>query len=146
MMSNFRIDLGQRANDKELFENVEKHFEGAEIQQVMPIPENMAVMLVEVNADDEPVCCDSRDTNWPTGLAVVKLKDGVGCYPIDLVEGDLKIEAQLVNRHKCGKCGREMKILLKPGQEGFEAKYRCECCDRTVKLNPDGSEEDETHE
>ena len=70
----------------------------------------------------------------------------MGCYPIDLVEGNLKIEAQLVNRHKCSKCGREMKILLKPGQEGFEAKYRCESCGRTVKLNPDGSEEDKTNE
>lgn len=146
MMSNFRISCGNLKHEDDYCESVQKHFEGAEIQQVMPIPENMAVMLVEVNAADEPVCSDSRDTNWPTGLAVVKLKDGVGCYPIDLVEGDLKIEAQLVNRHKCGKCGREMKILLKPGQEGFEAKYRCECCDWTVKLNPDGSEEDETNE
>ena len=62
MMSNFRIDLGQRANDKDLFENVEKHFEGAEIQQVMPIPENMAVMLVEVNADDEPAATAATRT------------------------------------------------------------------------------------
>ena len=128
-------------------ESLAKLFDGAEVKQIMEIPENMAVMITQLNPDDELVCCDSRDTKWPYGLALVKTKRGTVICPIDLVDGKVDVDAQLVSRHKCGKCGREMKILLNPGQDGFEAKYRCESCGRTVKLYSDDTElENKTNE
>lgn len=125
---------------EEYLKTLDEYYDGAQIKQVMPIPENMAVILVEWNSDEEAVCCDSRDTNWPYGLAFTMTKTGADICPIDLVDGKLNVEAQLVTRHKCGKCGREMKILLKPGQEGVDAKYHCEDCGRTIWLDNDGTE------
>lgn len=141
MMKEFKIDCGNMMFGENP-ESVEKYFHDAVIEQVMPIPQDMAVMLVETGKDGAPVCCDSRDTNWPTGLAVVQTNEGVDIVPIDLVSGELQLDAQLVNRHKCGKCGKEMKIHLKPGQDEFQAKYQCKECNRLIELNPDGTEEE----
>ena len=125
---------------KEYYESINRHYEGAEIQQIIPIPHDMAVMVVTFTQDDEAVFRDSRDTKWPTGLALVKTKRGQEICPIDLVEAKLEVEAQLVSRHKCSKCGKEMKILLETDQEGYEAEYYCEHCNRRINLESDGVE------
>ena len=125
---------------KEYYESINRHYEGAEIQQIIPIPHDMAVMVVTFTQDDEAVFRDSRDTKWPTGLALVKTKKGQEICPIDLVEAKLEVEAQLVSRHKCSKCGKEMKILLETDQEGYEAEYYCEYCNRRINLESDGVE------
>ena len=125
---------------KEYYESINRHYEGAEIQQIMPIPPDMAVMVVTFTQDDEAVFRDSRDTKWPTGLALVKTKKGQEICPIDLVAAKLEIEAQLVSRHNCSKCGKEMKILLGTDQEGYEAEYYCEHCNRHINLESDGVE------
>lgn len=124
----------------EYYESINRHYEGAEIQQIMPIPHDMAVMVVTFTQDDEAVFRDSRDTKWPTGLALIKTKKGQEICPIDLVSAKLEVEAQLVSRHKCGKCGKEMKILLETDQEGYEAEYYCEHCNRRINLESDGVE------
>ena len=125
---------------QEYFDSVDREFEGAEIQQIMPVPPDMAVMVVKFTQNDEAVFRDSRDTNWPMGLALVKTKTGQEICPIDLVEAKLELEAQLVSRHKCSKCGEEMKILLETDQEGYEAEYYCERCNRRINLESDGVE------
>ena len=125
---------------KEYYESIKRHYEGAEIQQIMPVPPDMAVMVVKFTQNDEAVFRDSRDTNWPMGLALVKTKTGQEICPIDLVEAKLELEAQLVSRHKCSKCGEEMKILLETDQEGYEAEYYCERCNRRINLESDGVE------
>ena len=134
-------------HSKLFYDSIEYEFEGAEIQQVMPIPPDMAVMVIKFTRDDELVFRDSRDTNWPMGLAMVKTRIGMEICPIDLVEARLDIEAQLVSRHKCSKCGKEMKILLETDREGYEAEYYCEHCNRRINLESDGTEnelDDET--
>lgn len=121
-------------------ETLVNEFEGARVQQIMPIPDTMAVMTQEENKDGDPVMCDSGKTKWPYGLALVEHKDRLAVWPIDFGDGCIDADARVVNRHKCNQCGQEMEILLEPGMEDCDVKYECPGCCRLVSLSPDGTE------
>ena len=135
-------EIMKRNDGRGYYASLRECYGRAELQQIMPIPDNMAVMIAVDPEEDRWVCCDSRDLNRPYALAVVNIQFGAEVVPIDLVESTIDIDAQLVNRHKCIKCGREMKIRLEPGQGGYRAKYECKECNRLIELDPDGTEEE----
>lgn len=119
---------------------MDAYLQGASIAQIMPVPENMTLMLLELDEDDNLVYCDSRDTPWPHGLALVNTFHGQEIFAIDLTELAINADAQLRYRHYCKECGAEMKMLMKPLQDVYEATLKCPNCGRHIRLDNDGTE------
>lgn len=95
--------------------------------QIMPLPENMTVMVVDTDDDDNVVMRDCVETSNCYCLALAEDDGETVVYPYALTDWNgFDVRASIVPVRKCPKCGKRMQPHMEEG-EGATLHYTCGC-------------------
>lgn len=112
---------------RDLFGSYTAGYDDLQIKQMMPLPENMTVMALDVDDDDNIIMREAGET--PRVYCLVLVDDGKGnqfIYPYDLsTSGGIDVRANVVPVRNCPNCGKRMHPVL-PSDIG-SVSYTCDC-------------------
>ena len=99
---------------RDLFGSDTVDYDSLQIKQMMPLPENMTVMALDVDDDDNIIMREAGET--PRAYCLVLVDDGK-CnqfiYPYDLsTSGGIDVRANVVPVRNCKMCGKRMHPVL----------------------------------
>ena len=95
--------------------------------QIMPLPENMTVMVVDTDDDDNVVMRDCVETSNCYCLALAEDGGETVVYPYALTDWNgFDVRASIVPVRQCPKCGKRMQPHMEEG-EGATLHYTCDC-------------------
>lgn len=95
--------------------------------QIMPLPENMTVMVVDTDDDDNVVMRDCVETSNCYCLALAEDGGETVVYPYALTDWNgFDTRASIVPVRQCPKCGKRMQPHMEEG-EGATLHYTCAC-------------------
>lgn len=113
--------------NRDLFGSDMAGYNDLQIKQMMPLPENMTVMALDVDDDDNIIMREASETTRVYCLVLVD--DGKGnqfIYPYDLsTSGGIDVRANVVPVRNCPKCGKRMHPVLH--SDIHDVSYSCEC-------------------
>lgn len=99
------------------------------IRQVVPLPANMTVMVVDTDCDDNVVMRDFIETSGSYCLVLTENAEGkTDIIPFDLgSNGGLDLRATVVQIRNCPKCGKRMHMTMEEYDEST-LYYDCKNC------------------
>ena len=132
--------------NRDLFGSYTAGYDDLRIKQMMPLPENMIVMALDVDDDDNIIMREAGETTRVYCLVLVD--DGKGnqfIYPYDLsTSGGIDVRANVVPVRNCKKCGKRMHPVLPSDID--DVSYVCDCGHKEPGWPELKYEEDETNE
>lgn len=99
------------------------------ILQMMPLPENTSVMVVDTDRNDEVAMRDCIETSSAYCLVLAEdAKGKTGIFPYSLgVNGGIDVRASVVPVRYCTKCGERMRMTMEECEEAT-LQYDCKNC------------------
>lgn len=120
-------------------------YKDIQVKRLMPLPDNVTVMVVDTDKENNVVMRDCVETYGSYFIAVVEENGTFGTYPYDIsLEGGLDIRASFVPVRYCPKCGKRLKPHMDE-DDTASLYYTCRCCGHKEKGWKD-LEEDKDHE
>ena len=102
-------------------------YDDIRLLQIMPLPENMTVMVVDTDDDDNVVMRDCAETSNCYCLALAKDEGLTLVYPYELTDRNgFDIRASVIPIRYCHKCGRRLRPHMEEGEEAT-LYYTCDC-------------------
>lgn len=99
------------------------------IRQILPLPEDTTVMVVDTKRNDDVVMRDCIETSGAYCLVLVEDERGkTFIFPYNLgANGGVDVRGTVVPVRHCQKCGKRMHMTMEEGDEGTLV-YDCKNC------------------
>ncbi len=95
--------------------------------QMMPLPENMTVMVIDTDEDNNIVMRDAIETSRVYCLVLVEDAEGQrNIFPYDLsLNGGIDLRGYTIPIRKCPNCNKRLRPRMLAWQDDYD--YICDC-------------------